>query len=145
MIKDNVDMKRGEGKRLLFVDDEPGIRETLPVILRRRGFAVTVAATVSEALEEIRGQQFDILLCDLNIERENDGYGIVRAIRAIDPTCIAVVLTAYPNLDSAIEGIRHGVDDYVLKPANVDTLVVLLADRLAKQPRKRERQYPIVN
>jgi len=53
--------------RILFVDDELGTRKTLPLILQRNGFAVTVAATVSEALEHIRRQQFDIFLCDLNI------------------------------------------------------------------------------
>lgn len=129
-------------RRLLFVDDEPGIRATLPVILRRYGFVVTVAGKVSEALEEIRKQQFDILLCDLNIERENDGYEVVRAIRAIDPTCVMVILTAYPNVESAIEAIHQGVDDYILKPASADTLIALLADKLAK---RRERQCPIVN
>jgi DNA-binding NtrC family response regulator len=138
-------MKPGEGRRLLFVDDEPGIRGTLPVILRRYGFTVTVAGKLSEALEEIGRQQFDVLLCDLNIEQENDGYGVVRAIRAIDPGCIAIILTAYPNLDSAIEGIHHGVDDYVVKPANADGLVALLADKLDKQASSRHvRKYPIV-
>ena len=71
------------GKRVLLVDDEHAIRETLPVVLRKSGFTVTVAAKVSEALDYIRNQQFDILLCDLHIERENDGYDVVRAIRSI--------------------------------------------------------------
>jgi CheY-like chemotaxis protein len=55
------------GKRLLFVDDERGIRETLSLILLRYGFTVTLAATVEQALAQIIAQQFDILLCDLNI------------------------------------------------------------------------------
>lgn len=136
----------GQGKRLLFVDDEPGIRETLPVILRRYGFEVTVAGKLSEALEEIRRQQFDVLLCDLNIEHEYDGYHVVRAIRAIDPSCIAIILTAYANLESAIEGIHHGVDDYIRKPITTDALVAVLAEKLADHPQKRElRKYPVVN
>ena len=64
-------------KRLLFVDDEPGIRNTLPVILRRYGFTVSVAATVDEALEQIRNEEFDLLLCDLNIHEEGDGYILI--------------------------------------------------------------------
>ena len=51
----------------------------LPVILRRYGFQVTVAATVSEALQEITSKEFDLLLSDLNIESESDGYVVVRA------------------------------------------------------------------
>ena len=81
----------------------------------------------------------------MNIEHENDGYEVVRAIRAIDPTCIAVILTAYPNLESAIDGIRNGVDDYILKPANADTLVALLADKLEKRAGNHPRKYPIIN
>lgn len=132
------------GKRLLFVDDERGIRETLPPILQQYGFAVTVAGKVSEALEEIRRQQFDILVCDLNIERENDGYEVVRAMRAIDPACVAVMLTAYPDMESAIEGIHHGVDDYIIKPASPDTLVELLASKLAKS-RPNHRSHPVIS
>jgi len=125
-------------KRLLFVDDERGIRETLPVILRRCGFTVTAAASVPEALEEIRKQQFDILLCDLNVDGERTGFEIVRAIRAIDPECVAVMLTAYPDMESAIEGIHHGVDDYIIKPANSDELVASLSNTLAKRKAKNE-------
>jgi len=67
------------------------------------------------------------------------------AIRAIDPYCIVVVLTAYPDVESAIEGIHEGVDGYIIKPANADTLVALLSDKLAKQHRKREiRKYPVI-
>ncbi len=54
-------------KRLLFVDDEEGIRLTLPLLLQARGFNVRVAASVPEALSEIRTHEFDVLLSDLNI------------------------------------------------------------------------------
>jgi DNA-binding NtrC family response regulator len=122
---------KATSKRLLFVDDERAIRETLSIILRRFGFAVTLATTVAEALQRIRTQQFEILLCDLNIEREKDGYQVVRAIRAIDPSCVVVILTAYPDVESAIEGIHQGVDDYMIKPADANALVALLVDKLA--------------
>ena len=117
-------------KRLLFVDDEPAIRATLPPILRRYGFTVTICGTVPEALDRVRTQQFDLLLCDLNIEREGDGYEVVRAIREVTPECVVIVLTGYPDVASAVEGIHLRIDDYILKPANADTLVALLADKL---------------
>ena len=120
-------------KRLLFVDDELGIRETMPIILRRHGFTVTVAATVAQAIREIRTQEFDILLSDLNIENREDGYVVVRAIREVNPNCVAIILTGHPGFDSVVEGIRQGVDDYVLKPARIDSLVALLAEKLAER------------
>ncbi|MGH9515389.1 MAG: response regulator [Terriglobales bacterium] len=117
--------------RLLFVDDERSIRETLSVILLRYGFTVAVAATVTEALQKIETQEFDLLLCDLNIERENDGLEVVRAIRRVNPNCVTIILTAYPGAESAIESIHLGVDEYIVKPAKADTLVALLAEKLA--------------
>jgi DNA-binding NtrC family response regulator len=123
-------------KRLLFVDDEPGIRATLPVILRRYGFTVAVAATVPQAVEEIHKNEFDLLLCDLNIERAGDGYDVIRVMREVNPQCVAIVLTGYPNLESAVEGIHVGIDHYISKPANADTLVAVLAEKLAAPPPK---------
>jgi len=118
-------------KRILFVDDEPAIRATLAVILRRYGFTVTVAATVAQALEEIRTQEFDLLLSDLNIEGERDGYKLIRAMRQANPNCINIVLTGYPDEESAAEGLELGIDDYIAKPANADALVAVLAEKLA--------------
>jgi DNA-binding NtrC family response regulator len=118
-------------KRLLFVDDENAIRETLSIILRRYGFKVTLAATVAQALEEVEKQEFDILLCDLNIERESDGYEVIRAMQKIHPNCATIVLTGVPALETAVEGIRLGIDDYLIKPATTETLVALLAEKLA--------------
>lgn len=125
-------------KRLLFVDDEPNIRSTLAVILRRYGFSVTLAATVGQALEHIQNQPFDLLICDLNIERENDGYEVIRAMQEVNPRCVTIVLTGYPGVSTAVEGLRLGIDDYLLKPANANQLVALLAEKLAsRQPKAR--------
>jgi DNA-binding response OmpR family regulator len=120
-------------KRLLLVDDEPGIRHTLPLILRRYGFTVMVAGTVTEALAEIKAQPVDLLLCDLNLERKHDGFDVVRAARTVNPDVVVIMLTAYPDVDSAVEGIREQVDDYVVKPSDPDTLVAILANGLAKK------------
>lgn len=125
-------------KRLLFVDDEAAIRATLAAILRRYGFAVTVAATAQEAIDHIQKQEFDLLLCDLNLQRENEGYVVIRAMREAQPHCLAIVLTGYPGVESAIEGIHLGIDDYIVKPATPDVLVALLAEKLsARQPKAR--------
>jgi DNA-binding NtrC family response regulator len=122
--------KKVNRKRLLFVDDETAIRATFPIILRRYGFTVTVAATVAEAIQQIQEQEFDLLLCDLNIEREGDGYDIVRAMQKVNRTCAVMILTAYPAIESAVEGIHLRIEDYIIKPSNANALVALLAERL---------------
>lgn len=65
----------------------------------------------------------DLLLCDLNIEREGDGYDVVRAMQEANPKCAVLILTAYPAVESAIEGIHLRIDDYIIKPSNADALV----------------------
>jgi len=123
-------------KRLLFVDDEPNIRATLPVILRRYGFTVTVAGTVQQALKHIQEKQFDLLLCDLNIEEESDGLNVIRAMRKANPQCVTIILTAFPALETAVEGIHLGIDDYITKPTNADALVAILGEKLTARQRK---------
>jgi DNA-binding NtrC family response regulator len=114
----------------------------LPVILRRYGFNVTVAAMVREALDAIQKQDFELLLCDLNIERDGDGYDVVRAIRERNPDCVVIILTGYPAMESAIEGIHLKVDDYMVKPSNADALVALLGERLARQAKSTPKTQP---
>src|SRR5439155_26376553 len=73
-VSKRIGTKRDGGNELLFVDDEPSIRLTLLPIFEERGFQVQSAAKVSEALAAIKSQRFDVLLLDINIERESDGF-----------------------------------------------------------------------
>lgn len=91
-------------KRFLFVDDEANIRLTLPAILETRGFTVTVASSVAEALSAIQHLPFDILLSDLNIGQPGDGFKVVSAMRRIQPQAATFILTGYPDFESAFNG-----------------------------------------
>lgn len=130
--------KTQQNPRILFVDDEPGIRATLPLVLQKEGFDVTVASSVSEAQTEITSRSFDALLTDLNIQVAGDGFTLVRAVRKVNPHCATIVLTGYPDVPSAVEGIRERVDDYLLKPANLDVLVKSLKTHVnSRKPKAR--------
>lgn len=131
-------------KRLLFVDDERAIRETLSLILRRYGFTVTLAATVEQALEQIRTQEFDLLLCDLNIERERDGFDVIRTMSEVCPQCVTIILTGDPDEESRTKGAELRIDDYIMKPTNPDSLVALLAEKLAARTIKSDFHAPRV-
>jgi DNA-binding NtrC family response regulator len=124
-------MAQQSGKRLLFVDDEDSIRLTLPLVLQQRGFDVKVAASVAEAISKIQTQTFDVLLSDLNIGEAGDGFAVVRAARKMNQSCVTIVLTGYPAFETAVEGIRHEIDDYVVKPVDIDILVDTVERRLA--------------
>jgi YesN/AraC family two-component response regulator len=109
--------------RVLFVDDEVGVRETLTLILEQHGFEVTPAATVAEALKHLNHAKFDVLLSDLNIGQPGDGFTVVSAMRRVQPEAATFILTGYPDFDKALQTIRSQVDDYLLKPADVPTLI----------------------
>jgi ActR/RegA family two-component response regulator len=122
--------------RLLFVDDEPNIRLTLPAILETRGYKVTVTATVAEALAAIHTQKFDVLLSDLNISHPADGFTVVGAMRSVQPDCVTLILTGYPAFETALEAIRNHVDDYLTKPADIEYLFRVIHEKL-QEPRPR--------
>ena len=120
-------------KRLLFVDDEPSIRLTLPPVLEDHGFAVTTAENVDEAIARMDRARFDVLLSDLNIGQEGDGFQVVSAMKNRYPQCVTIILTGYPAFESAVQALRHQVDDYVVKPADIDLLIQTINQGLSKQ------------
>lgn len=121
--------------RILFADDEPAIRLTLPAILEQEGFEVTTAATVPEALEFINHEKFDVLIADLNIGEKSDGFTLISAMRRVQPQAVNLILTGYPDFDTAVQAIRSQVDDYLTKPTDIKKLVAAIQER-ARQPRR---------
>ncbi|HVP65453.1 MAG TPA: response regulator [candidate division Zixibacteria bacterium] len=127
-------------RKILFVDDEPGIRETLPHILALHGFQVTCTGTVAEALGEIASHKFDVLISDLNIGEPADGFTVVSAMKRTQPDCITLILTGYPAFDTALQALRSQVDDYLVKPAMTRDLVKAIEKKLTTG----ERVHPII-
>ena len=115
---------------VLFVDDEPSIRLTLPAILKMHDFEVVAVPSVQEALAVMPRQKFDVLIADLNIGQPGDGFTVVSAMRRLQPDAITLIITGYPAFETALQAIREQVDDYVVKPADVDRLVRNIEDKL---------------
>jgi len=118
---------------MLFVDDEPSIRLTLPEILRLHGHEVEVASTVAEALAAIPVRKFDVLISDLNIGNPGDGFTVVSAMRRTQPQCVTLILTGYPGFETALQAIRNQVDDYLVKPTQVEQLVETIERKLSER------------
>ena len=128
--------QRGERPRLLFVDDEDSIRVTLPVLLEKHGFDVTTVPTVADALVQIAAISFEVLVADLNVHREGDGFLVITAMRRAQPRCKNFILTGYPGLENAIRAIQNQVDDYFTKPADIEHVVAKIKARLNEPPMK---------
>lgn len=125
--------------KILFVDDEDSIRTVLSQVLSTNGFEVTLAATVPEALRLINSEaEFDVLLSDLNIGQAGDGFTLISAMRRTHPATVNIIITGYPDLNSALEAIRGQVDDYFVKPTEPDDLLnrirVKLQNKNASRP-----------
>jgi DNA-binding response OmpR family regulator len=116
--------------RLLFVDDEGSIRTSLPAILENAGFDVHIAESVGDALFEINSHRFDILISDLNIGEEGDGFLLAGAMRHVQPQCLTFILTGYPAFETALQAMHNHIDDYLVKPVDIDSLLATLREKL---------------
>jgi CheY-like chemotaxis protein len=99
-------------------------------VLQRHGFDVTAVGTVADALVQINCCAYDVLLCDLNIEKPGDGFTVIGAMRYSQPHCLGLVLTAYPSFENAMHALQHQVDEFFTKPADVGNLVQSIRKRL---------------
>ena len=122
-----------EAARVLFVDDEPSLRLTMPEVLRQHGFSVTAVGTVNEALDEIASSQFDVLISDLNFDHPADGFIVVSAMRRTQPNCVTLILTGFQGSETALEALRNYVDDYLIKSADIPALVSLIEFKLKQR------------
>lgn len=108
---------------ILIVDDEESIRITFEMFLKREGYGkITTAATLEEALALINEQPFDLIISDIVLEGAS-GTELLRYIRQTGVQCPVVMITGFPNLESASEAVRLGAFDYISKPVNKETLL----------------------
>ena len=124
---------------LLIVDDEPGIRNNLKTFLERYHFTILEAATGTEAIEQVRTQQVDVVILDLMLP---DIYGIdvCKQIRSLHPTMPILFLTAVSDDTETVLGFEAGGDDYIEKPFNPHVLLARIKTKLKNHPHARTAQ-----
>jgi signal transduction histidine kinase len=123
--------------RILVVDDEPGVLVTIQAILQMEGYEVLGVSSGREALSLVRAQPFDLILTDLRLGND-DGLDMLAELRKLAPDTVAIVLTGYASLESAIEAMRQGAYDYLAKPTDVEELKLTVARALERQRLQRE-------
>src|SRR5207249_3514277 len=123
---------RREGPRpmaradVLVVDDEEGVLVTMQAILEMEGYAVAIAQKGAAAIDLLRRQTFDVVLTDLRLD-DLDGLAILAEVRRTSPETVAIMLTGYASLDSAVQALRQGAYDYLVKPCDVEELKATVA------------------
>jgi len=134
--------------RILLVDDEAGIRRTLGILLRRKGFEVGEAENLASARRLLNEQSFDLVISDLRIGEEC-GIDLVRLIRQSYPDIESILLTAFGSIEGSVEAMQAGASDYLTKPFS-DQELLLRVNKAVERKRMREeivslRQHVAMN
>ncbi|MDE2322767.1 MAG: sigma-54-dependent Fis family transcriptional regulator [candidate division NC10 bacterium] len=119
---------------ILVVDDEQGMRELLTVLLEHQGYRVITASDGEQALDLVAHQSPDLVISDVRMPRM-DGIGLLTGIRKADPHLPVIMVTAYASMDSTIQAMRLGADDYITKPFRIDEIRLVVEKALAKARR----------
>ncbi len=126
--------------RVLVVDDEDYVRNSLAEILRSRGYDVSSAAGPGAALKSLERAPVDVVLTDLNMP-EGGGLALLQRVQAAWPELPVVVLTGFGTVGSAVSCLKAGASDYVLKPTDPDALEVALERAISARALRREVAY----
>ncbi len=129
-----------DSTKILIVDDELIMRESLAGWLERDGHVVATAASGEEALQKLKEYHFEILLVDIKMDGMS-GLDVLTKVKESDPDIAVVMITAYGSISTAIEAMKNGAVDYLLKPFDPNALGVLVDKITEHQAQAREILY----
>jgi len=125
--------------KVLLVNDDESALVAMVDVLERSGYAVTCATNLTETLETICSTSYDALLTNFHLSRARDGLMIVNALRSVNPSAVILLLSAFPQLETAAQAILLQTDEILARPADNGSLIDVLRHRLAIRPvRNRE-------
>jgi DNA-binding response OmpR family regulator len=126
--------------RILVVDDEATTRLSLAELLRLEGYDVSIAANGEDALEVMdRNPPFDLMVLDIKMPGM-DGLQLTEAVQQRSPDTVIILLTAFGTLETAIQALRRGAHDYLLKPCPVSQILESVRKGLSKRYQERQRK-----
>jgi DNA-binding NtrC family response regulator len=110
----DIDSLTTKKKSVLIVDDEKNMRESLKEWLQD-GYKVTTAGTGEEAVQLVKAQDFDTLILDVRLTEQN-GIEVLKEIKKMKPHINSIIITAYPSIELAVEAMKAGAKEYLVKP-----------------------------
>jgi ActR/RegA family two-component response regulator len=121
--------------RVLLVDDDDAVLGMMRESLELKGFEIVAVSGVAEALKCIATETFEVLITDLHMPNAGDGFTVISAMRHSQPTALTMLLSAFPDVQSAMEAIILEADEIVVKPIEMKQLAELVRERLRIQKR----------
>jgi DNA-binding NtrC family response regulator len=116
-------------ENILVVDDEPDMRDALTAALRREGLCISTATNGIEALEKVQAQQFDLIITDVRMPRMG-GLALLQEMKRTAATIPVVMMTGYGRIEDAVEAMKAGAFDYLLKPFSLEDLKAVVTKAL---------------
>ncbi|GIW46335.1 MAG: acetoacetate metabolism regulatory protein AtoC [Deltaproteobacteria bacterium] len=128
-----------EKNTVLVVDDEPGMREFLEIMLKRDGYIVDTAPDGARALDKMENTLFDLAIVDIQMPVMN-GIELLRRINEKSPETTVIMITAYASHETAIEAMKLGAYDYITKPFKIDEIKLVIKKAIEKKKLERENK-----
>jgi two-component system, NtrC family, response regulator HydG len=123
--------------RILVVDDDAGMLRSLAIMLRREGYVVSEAAGGQEAIAQLEHNVFDLIITDLRMEPVS-GLGLLRSAKQVSSDIEVILMTAYGNIESAVEAMKLGAFDFITKPFQTEEILLRVKNALEKRSLQRE-------
>ena len=124
--------------KVLIVDDDENIRNTMKAILEDEGYIVDLAATGNEAVEKTQKVAYNIALLDIRLP-DMEGVELLKLMKDATPRTRKIMVTGYPSMQNAITALNKNADAYLIKPVNVEKLLNTVKEQLKLQ--EEERQF----
>jgi two-component system, NtrC family, response regulator PilR len=123
--------------KVLVVDDEQSLRDFLAIMLKKEGHDVVTAINGTDALKAAQMEIFDLVISDMKMPGV-DGIGVLKAIKEISPETVVIMVTAFATAETAVEAMKLGASDYIIKPFKVDELKLIINNSLEKRYLRKE-------
>ncbi len=127
-----------EKLKMLLVDDEPRFLATTQKLLSKKGYDAVTAGSGAEALDLLRAQTVHVVILDVKMPGM-DGIAVLREIKRRFPLVEVIMLTGHATVETAIDGLKSGAFDYLMKPADVDELLSKAADAFERRRQMEEK------
>ena len=116
--------------KVLLVDDDDAVRDMMTATLEQKGFGVVAASNVTEALKLITTETFDVLITDLHMPNPGDGFTVVTAMRHSQPNALTLLVSGYPDVQSAMAAILLEADEIIVKPFEAGRLAERVQEKM---------------
>jgi DNA-binding NtrC family response regulator len=124
-------------ENILIIDDEKSLLDLLSLVLKKEGYRVKTCLAPTKVFDILENEELDLLICDIKLPQIS-GMEVLKYVRENRPEIPVIMITAYGSLKQAVEALKAGAIDYILKPFDVEELKIIIAQELEKRRLKEE-------